>query len=104
MSHTCHAVNCERNVPPWMHMCKPHWSMVPRTFQRALWVTYRPGQERDLQPSAAYLRAAANCVRSVAEQEGQPPDDIEWEIGLYLTWAENVEAEAAEGDGIGDPT
>ena len=96
MSHHCHALNCETNVPPRMHMCGRHWRMVPRRLQDALWANYRRGQERTLTPSAAYLRAAADCVRAVAEKEGQPPDEIEWEVGLYITWAENLEAEAEE--------
>lgn len=88
--HHCHALNCDRNVPPRMHMCKPHWSMVPMTLRRALWAAYKPGQERRMDPSIAYLRAAAHCVKSVAEQEGQPPDQIEAEVNSYLTWAEMI--------------
>jgi len=76
-----------------MHMCARHWRMVPRRLQSALWANYRRGQERTLTPSAAYLRAAADCVRSVAEQEGQPPEEIAADVSLYVEWAENLEAE-----------
>ena len=97
MAHDCHALNCGTPVPPRMHMCKPHWRMVPRRLQSALWAAYVPGQERRMSPSFEYLRAAAACVRSVAEQEGQPPDQIDAECDLYLTWAEMLTEEADDG-------
>ncbi len=90
MSHHCHARFCEPNAPPRMHMCARHWRMVPRQRQARLWATYRPGQERDMQPSAAYLRAAAACVRAVAEAEGHPEEAIAAEVGMYESWAEQV--------------
>ena len=93
-THTCHAVNCEVGVPPRMHMCKKHWFMVPKTLRDVLWAAYKPGQERRMDPSPTYLRAAAACVTAVAEKEGQPAEDIEWEAGLYTNWAEMLEAEA----------
>lgn len=92
--HTCHALNCATDVPPRMHMCGKHWRMVPKALQSALWANYRRGQERTVTPSAAYLRAAANCVRSVAEAEGQPPDEIDAECSLYTGWAEMLESES----------
>jgi hypothetical protein len=67
--------------------------MVPRELQRALWATYRPGQERSMTPSAAYLRAAASCVRAVAEAEGHPTEAIATEVHAYEAWAELVDAE-----------
>lgn len=88
MAHTCHALHCDRNIPPRMHMCKPHWSMVPRRLQRALWDAYRPGQERRMDPTVEYLHAAAECVRAVAEREGQSRTAIDHEVGLYLSWAD----------------
>ena len=91
--HTCHALFCEVNVPQRMHMCLTHWRMVPSDKQRRLWATYRRGQERDMSPSAAYLRAAAACVRAVAEKEGHAEDDIAHECSLYLDWAKMVEEE-----------
>lgn len=88
--HTCHAVNCDVQVPPRMHMCRHHWYMVPKALRDALWAAYRPGQERTLTPSAEYLGAAARCVGAVGEAEGQPPADIEHEVELYMAWAEMV--------------
>lgn len=91
MAHTCHAMRCEAKVPPRLHMCKPHWSRVPRRLQRALWAEYRTGQERDKQPTAAYLRAAAACVEAVATAEGHPAEEIAIEVDAYLSWATRLE-------------
>lgn len=85
--HHCHALNCATDVPPRMHMCPRHWRLVPQALKDALWANYRRGQERTMSPSPDYLRAAAACVRSVAEQENQPEDDIVFEENLYLEWA-----------------
>lgn len=75
-------------------MCAPHWRMVPKPLQRALWAAYKPGQERRMDPTPEYLRAAAACVRSVAEAEGQPEDEIAADVATYEAWAEMVEADA----------
>lgn len=88
MSHHCHALNCEAKVPPSMHMCAPHWRLVPRKLQADLWASYVVGQEQRKDPSPQYLRAAAACVRSVAEREGWSEEDIDHEVGLYEAWAE----------------
>lgn len=62
--------------------------MVPKQLQAALWAAYVPGQERRKNPTAAYLHAAAACVRAVAEMEDQPANEIEHEVSLYVAWAE----------------
>ena len=89
--HTCHALGCERNVPPRLHMCPQHWRMVPKAKQRALWAAYRPGQELRMDPTAEYLRAAAACVRAVAEAEGHAEEAIASEVQPYESWAELIE-------------
>lgn len=98
MSHTCHAVNCRVAVPPRLHMCRRHWFMVPFRLRAALLRAYVPGQERRMDPSAVYLRAAAACVRSVAEAEGQPPEHIEAEVNLYESWAQRIDAESISSE------
>lgn len=70
-----------------------HWRMVPRRLQAQVWATYRPGQERRWDPSPEYLRAAAAAVRAVAELAGQPEADIEFEVGLYESWAVMAESD-----------
>lgn len=69
MSHICHAIKCKKECPPKYLMCKQHWSMVPADLQAAVWGHYRPGQERDKNPSAEYMRASMNAIKSVLRQE-----------------------------------
>jgi diadenosine tetraphosphatase ApaH/serine/threonine PP2A family protein phosphatase len=88
MAHTCHALRCETPVPSRMHMCRQHWAMVPKALQRRLWATYRPGQENDKRPTAAYLRAAAACIEAVAEADHVPAEEIAAECGEYREIAE----------------
>ena len=38
--------------------CKPHWFRLPKRLRDQIWATYRPGQERDRNPSEAYLAVA----------------------------------------------
>lgn len=77
-----------------MHMCGFHWRQVPRGLQRRLWATYVEGQEDTMTPTAAYLRAAADCVRAVAVKEGHNPIEIAGEVHGYETWALELEADA----------
>lgn len=72
MSHTCHARDCTKNVPPRMLMCAPHWRKVPSDLQDAVWATYVPGQEITKTPTREYLIAAKNAINAVAEKEGKP--------------------------------
>lgn len=67
--HTCHAQGCETAVPPKPLMCLKHWRMVPRELQRAVWATYRPGQEIDKRPSREYLEIARAAIQAVAMKE-----------------------------------
>lgn len=70
MSHTCHARDCQRTVPPRMLMCRTHWRMVPRPLQDAVWDTYVPGQEERKDPTMDYLDAAEAAIAAVAVMEG----------------------------------
>ena len=68
-NHHCHARGCTAKVPPEMLMCKHHWSMVPRSIQKRVWATYRPGQCDDMNPSEAWHQAADDAIQAVAEAE-----------------------------------
>lgn len=57
-AHTCHWPGCERQVPPAMWGCKPHWFALPRHLRDAIWAWYVPGQEVRMDPSDEYLSAA----------------------------------------------
>ncbi len=67
--HTCHAKGCATTVPPKMFMCRKHWFTVPAELRRAVWLTYRPGQEVDKRPSAEYLNVAHEAIEAVATRE-----------------------------------
>lgn len=69
MRHVCHAEGCNVEVPPRMLMCLPHWRMVPRPLQDAVWATYIPGQEITKKPSILYMVAQRAAVAAVAEKE-----------------------------------
>lgn len=44
--------------------------MLPKPAQRVIWREYRPGQERDKQPSARYIVAQSVAVLLVGIKDG----------------------------------
>jgi len=83
MAHTCHAVDCERSVPPQMLMCKRHWFMVPPVIRSRVWATYQDGQCDTFNPTSAYCQAAKAAVIAVAKKEGRYTDSKNPKILLY---------------------
>lgn len=83
MAHTCHAVACERSVPPQMLMCRQHWFMVPPKLRSRVWATYQDGQCDTFDPTSAYCQAAKAAVIAVAEKEGREIDPRNSKILLY---------------------
>lgn len=81
MNHNCHAHKCRARTDPRLFMCWPHWSQLPRVLQRAVLAAYRPGQERDKLPSAAYMKAAHAAKLYLAEREY--PEDVPGLKRLY---------------------
>lgn len=71
MSHHCHAVGCEVEIPTKLHMCLMHWKMVPRAVQDLIWKHYRKDQEIDKQPSLEYICTAFVSIACVALREGK---------------------------------
>lgn len=63
--HLCHIPGCTTAVAPRLLMCAPHWRMVPRPLQAAVWASYRTGQEVDKQPSEAWHKAAEAAIAAV---------------------------------------
>lgn len=57
-NHECHWPGCDKQVPPAMWGCKPHWFKLPKILRDAIWAAYVPGQERRMDPSDEYLRVA----------------------------------------------
>lgn len=56
--HTCHWPGCDKQVPPAMWGCKPHWFKLPKRLRDAIWDAYVPGQEQRMDPSDEYLDVA----------------------------------------------
>lgn len=83
MAHTCHAVACERYVPPQMLMCRQHRFSVPKALRDRVWATYRDGQCDTFDPTSAYCQAAKAAVIAVAEKEGRAIDPRDPKILLY---------------------
>lgn len=67
--HTCHARGCKKAVPPRMFMCRTDWFRLPKSMRDAIWAAYRPGQERDKNPSDEYLDAAMAAVNWLAAKD-----------------------------------
>ena len=66
--HHCHWPGCTAQVPPAMWGCKGHWFKLPASLRAQIWATYKPGQEVNGTPSAAYLDAAGQVQAWIAEQ------------------------------------
>ena len=62
-SHTCHWPLCRTEIPPAMHMCKPHWFTLPVSLRNKLWSCYKIGQEETGRVSPDYLAAMDEVQR-----------------------------------------
>jgi hypothetical protein len=65
--HSCHWPGCEAQVPPAMWGCREHWFRLPKHLRDEIWRAYRPGQEKDMRPSEAYLAAARRVQEWIEE-------------------------------------
>ena len=71
MKHFCHAIGCEKSVPPRLLMCAKHWYMVPKAIQGLVWQHYVPGQEIRKDPTPEYLSVQRKAVIAVALKAGR---------------------------------
>lgn len=69
MNHTCHWPGCNVEVPPKMWGCRVHWFRIPADLRNRIWATYRPGQEVNKNPSAAYINAAADVQQWILTEK-----------------------------------
>ena len=69
-NHTCHWPGCEKQVPPAMWGCKPHWFKLPKALRDQIWATYEIGQEVNGTPSDEYLVAARAVQIWIENTEG----------------------------------
>jgi hypothetical protein len=76
-NHLCHWPGCDKQVPPAMFMCAPHWFKLPKSIRDQIWRTFRPGQEKDWTPSPEYVAAAKAAQDWIAAFGYEAPDDAE---------------------------
>jgi hypothetical protein len=76
--HTCHARNCDVQVPPAMFMCKRHWWALPKKMRNEVWAVYVPGQEDRMDPTEEYLAVATKAVQWLADKEGFNQNTIDY--------------------------
>jgi hypothetical protein len=83
-----------------MVMCPADWRALRKPVQDAIWREYRPGQERDKQPSSRYL---AVSFLAIAERAFKPHDEAAARtVAHYIGLAQEMR-EQAIADGAGDP-
>ncbi len=100
MPHACHAHGCKTSIPPKIFACRAHWFKLRKQMRDAIWREYRPGQERDKEPSLRYL-----CVqrRAVGEIAFRPNDEEAARVAApYLLESESIRRQCIER-GDGDP-
>lgn len=69
-SHHCHWPGCDKQVPPAVWGCKPHWYALPKELRDRIWRAFRPGQEKTMTPSREYV-LAARAVQEWIENQGK---------------------------------
>lgn len=74
-NHTCHWPGCTKQVPPAMWGCKDHWFKLPYRLREEIWASYRPGQEKDMNPSAAYMEAANKVQEWIRRAAGPAQEE-----------------------------
>lgn len=70
-AHHCHWPGCEKQVPPAMWGCRPHWYTLPKALRDRIWQTYKPGQEVNGTPSVSYIAAAREVQAWIAEYQAK---------------------------------
>lgn len=71
--HHCHWPGCERQVPPAMWGCLPHWRQLPKALQDKIWRAFQPGQEKTMTPSRSYVDAAREVQAWILEHHPPKP-------------------------------
>lgn len=68
-NHHCHWPGCDKQVPPAMWGCSGHWYQLPADLRAKVWAAYRPGQEINGTPSAAYVEVAQQVQQWINENQ-----------------------------------
>ena len=66
-SHECPAVRCPARVSLGMLMCRPHWRMVPRPLQNAVYAAWDNGLGAGTPAHEAAMDAAIRAVDAKLE-------------------------------------
>lgn len=80
--------------------CREHWFGLPKKIRDAIWREYRPGQERDKQPSYRYLAVQRLAVMHTAFK---PHDEAAANICQKYLYEAVAYATMAKDAGQGDP-
>lgn len=65
--HTCHWPGCNKQVPPAMWGCGPHWFKLPKKLRDEVWMAYQPGQEVSMRVSEDYLTVMSKVDKWIKE-------------------------------------
>jgi hypothetical protein len=68
-NHHCHWPDCDKQVPPAAWGCKAHWFALPIGLRNRIWATFKPGQEVNGTPSAAYIEAAKAVQQWIKDRQ-----------------------------------
>lgn len=69
--HTCHWPGCNKQVPPALWGCRPHWFALPKYLRNKVWMTYQIGQEVNMTPSQEYLDVVNEVQMWIEENYGK---------------------------------
>ena len=64
MTHVCAADGCKKEISVALLMCRPHWKLVPKRIQSAIWRTYEKSDRN------RYYAHVTDAIRAVARAEG----------------------------------
>lgn len=67
--HTCHWPGCQKQVPPTLWGCAPHWFAIPKPLRDRVWQAYAPGQEETGRPSREYVEVAREVQEWIRAHE-----------------------------------
>ena len=72
-NHHCHWPSCDRQVPPAVWGCRPHWYALPKALRDRVWRAFRPGQEVTGKPSEPYVAVAREVQAWIATNHPPTP-------------------------------
>jgi hypothetical protein len=73
MTHPCPARRCGVELPDHLLMCPPHWGLVPRELQQAVYACYDHGAGVG---TLGLMRAQSAAIRAANDLILDPPEMI----------------------------